>query len=121
MPAGPRAGRARRCADHLRPHTAQPLTSPGGGVPSLPSQAPLAEPTRLWLDGMLAGIFSRVAPSALAASPAVTLLWASQTGNAEALAERLAAHLNEAGVAVALSCMADYPPQQLASAGSVSG
>ncbi|WP_282874481.1 bifunctional nitrate reductase/sulfite reductase flavoprotein subunit alpha [Pseudomonas peli] len=94
-------------------------SNPGGGVPSLPSQAPLAEPTRLWLDGMLAGIFSRVAPSALAASPAVTLLWASQTGNAEALAERLAAHLSEAGVAVALSCMADYPPQQLASAGSV--
>ncbi len=94
-------------------------SNPGGGVPSLPSQAPLAEPTRLWLDGMLAGIFSRVAPAALAANPAVTLLWASQTGNAEALAERLAAYLNEAGVAVALSCMADYPPQQLASAGSV--
>ncbi|WP_347505382.1 bifunctional nitrate reductase/sulfite reductase flavoprotein subunit alpha [Pseudomonas anguilliseptica] len=94
-------------------------SNPGGGVPSLPSQAPLAEPTRLWLDGMLAGIFSRVAPAALATNPAVTLLWASQTGNAEALAERLAANLSEAGVAVALSCMADYPPQQLASAGSV--
>ncbi|OHC28748.1 MAG: reductase, partial [Pseudomonadales bacterium RIFCSPHIGHO2_02_FULL_60_43] len=93
--------------------------NPGGGVPSLPSQAPLAEPTRLWLDGMLAGIFSRVAPAALTASPAVTLLWASQTGNAEALAERLAAHLSEAGVAVALSCMADYPTEQLTSAGSV--
>jgi len=94
-------------------------SNPGGGVPSLPSQAPLAEPTRLWLDGMLAGIFSRVTPSALAATPAVTLLWASQTGNAEALAERLAAHLSEAGVAVALSCMADYPPEKLTNAGSV--
>ena len=94
-------------------------SNPGGGVPSLPSQAPLAESTRLWLDGMLAGMFSRITPSTSVASPAVTLLWASQTGNAEALAERLAAHLREAGVGVALSCMADYPPEKLASAGSV--
>ncbi|WP_415753973.1 molybdopterin-dependent oxidoreductase [Pseudomonas leptonychotis] len=94
-------------------------SNPGGGVPSLPSQAPLAEANRLWLDGMLAGMFSRSAPIAQATGPDVTLLWASQTGNAEALAERFAAQLHDAGVAVALSCMADYPLEKLASAGSV--
>ncbi|MDT4805575.1 Nitrate reductase [compost metagenome] len=106
--------------------------NPGGGVPSLPPHAPLAEPTRLWLDGLLAGMFSRVAlgaplqlggemPAALPAPIAqvpVTLLWASQTGNCEALAERFAARLNEAGCAVELAAMAGYPLEKLARAGT---
>ncbi|MBO3273779.1 bifunctional nitrate reductase/sulfite reductase flavoprotein subunit alpha [Pseudomonas schmalbachii] len=97
------------------------LRNHSDGVPCLPSHAPLATPARLWLDGMLAGLFSRVeagapANDAAMTAPAgkpVTLLWASQTGNAEALAERFAARLGEAGLAVELSSMADYPPAKL--------
>ncbi|PRA32887.1 bifunctional nitrate reductase/sulfite reductase flavoprotein subunit alpha [Pseudomonas poae] len=85
------------------------------GVPVLPDSAPLAKNSRLWLDGLLGGLFSRAAGITTAPSPAVTLLWASQTGNAEALAERFAKRLNDAGIAVELSAMADFPPEKLAS------
>ncbi|WP_160107158.1 bifunctional nitrate reductase/sulfite reductase flavoprotein subunit alpha [Pseudomonas izuensis] len=93
------------------------------GVPALPANAPLASDTRLWLDGVLGGLFSRVdcATPALAdsgesttPSPAVTLLWASQTGNAEGLAERFASRLRDKGIAVELSAMADFPASKLA-------
>ncbi|PWE41571.1 bifunctional nitrate reductase/sulfite reductase flavoprotein subunit alpha [Pseudomonas prosekii] len=90
------------------------------GVPALPANAPMAEGTRLWLDGLLGGLFSRVqsdvAPSVLADDnrPRVTMLWASQTGNAEALAQRFAARLREEGIAVDLSAMADFPASKLA-------
>ncbi|WP_043309225.1 bifunctional nitrate reductase/sulfite reductase flavoprotein subunit alpha [Pseudomonas sp. ML96] len=101
--------------------------NPMGGVPSLPSQAPLAEPTRLWLDGLLAGMFSRVAsgaPLQLAGEVSdgrtpVTLLWASQTGNTEALAERFAGQLRAAGCAVELAGMSGYPLEKLGSAGNL--
>ncbi|MCM2361383.1 bifunctional nitrate reductase/sulfite reductase flavoprotein subunit alpha [Pseudomonas sp. SR18] len=84
------------------------------GVPVMPASAPLAKDARLWLDGLLGGLFSR-ADSAPAAAPDVTLLWASQTGNAEALAERFAKRLREAGISVELSAMADFPASKLAS------
>lgn len=91
------------------------------GVPVLPLSAPMTADTRLWLDGVLGGLFSRIETTAspsdstqTQASPtAVTLLWASQTGNAEALAERFAGHLREAGIAVELSAMADFSPDKL--------
>ncbi|WP_137805161.1 bifunctional nitrate reductase/sulfite reductase flavoprotein subunit alpha [Pseudomonas sp. G(2018)] len=96
-----------------------------GGVPVLPANAPLATDTRLWLDGVLGGLFSRADTAVQALSdstellsasmPAVTLLWASQTGNAEALAERFASRLRDAGIAVELSAMADFPASKLAS------
>ncbi|WP_053138889.1 bifunctional nitrate reductase/sulfite reductase flavoprotein subunit alpha [Pseudomonas sp. MIACH] len=87
------------------------------GVPVMPSHAPLAKDTRLWLDGLLGGLFSRAEASAVTAPPppAVTLLWASQTGNAEALAERFAKRLRDAGISVELSAMADFPASKLAS------
>ncbi|MFL1386170.1 molybdopterin-dependent oxidoreductase [Pseudomonas tritici] len=85
-----------------------------GGVPTMPANAPLARESRLWLDGLLGGLFSRTDTIA-APSPAVTLLWASQTGNAEALAERFAKRLRDAGITVELSAMADFPASKLAS------
>lgn len=96
------------------------------GVPALPPNAPLADGTRLWLDGVLGGLFSRVESglprlgtsadsSPLPTAPAVTLLWASQTGNAEALAERFASRLRNSGIAVELSAMSDFPASKLAS------
>ncbi|NWC77058.1 molybdopterin-dependent oxidoreductase [Pseudomonas sp. P7759] len=84
------------------------------GVPTLPANAPLADASRLWLNGLLGGLFSHT-QSLAAPSPAVTLLWASQTGNAEALAERFAQRLRDAGITVELSAMADFPASRLAS------
>ncbi|QHF45154.1 reductase [Pseudomonas sp. S35] len=83
------------------------------GVPVMPASAPLAKDARLWLDGLLGGLFSRT-DTAPPSSPDVTLLWASQTGNAEALAERFAKRLREAGMSVELSAMADFPASKLA-------
>ncbi|MDF0528826.1 bifunctional nitrate reductase/sulfite reductase flavoprotein subunit alpha [Tsukamurella sp. 8F] len=75
---------------------------PAGEVPVLPAGAPLGTDTRAWVDGLIAGIFSRgeaLAPATaepdLPSGPRVTVVWASQTGTAEesaqACAERLAA------------------------------
>ena len=96
-----------------------------GGVPMLPDTAPLAPPARMWINGVLAGLFSRAAGSAApevplhapAAAQSITLLWASQTGNSEALAERLKGELEAAGIRVQASCMADYPAGELGKAG----
>ncbi|MGV8920499.1 MAG: molybdopterin-dependent oxidoreductase [Pseudomonas sp.] len=59
------------------------------------------------------------APSEPLQDPALTLLWASQTGNAEALAEGFAMRLRNAGLGVELSAMADYPPEKLERGGNL--
>ncbi|MFF2084995.1 molybdopterin-dependent oxidoreductase [Nocardia sp. NPDC058176] len=77
---------------------------PVTGQPVLPTSAPLSTQSRLWVDGLLAGMYSRGTDSATettadapTASP-VTVLWASQTGNAEELAATVAARLSEGGL-----------------------
>ena len=87
------------------------------GVPSLPATAPLAPARRLFVDGLLAGLFAQ--PQAQAAVPCHRVLWASQTGNGEALAERCAQGLREAGLMVALSSMESVSPAQLRGCASV--
>lgn len=106
--------------------------APPGGVPVLPATAPFAPATARWVDGVLAGMFSRTAtdtattPTAPAspdragtASPEVVttrrliVLWASQTGNAEEFAATAAARLTGTGHAPALLSMADLTPAQL--------
>ena len=78
------------------------------GVPTVPMSAPFDSATRLWVDGLLAGIFARteapaettLAPPDTPASPTrapIVVLWASQTGNAEELAGDIAARLAVAG------------------------
>ncbi|WP_331832060.1 bifunctional nitrate reductase/sulfite reductase flavoprotein subunit alpha [Pseudomonas sp. LH21] len=87
------------------------------GVPSLPATAPLAPARRLFVDGLLAGLFAQ--PQAQAAVPCHRVLWASQTGNGEALAERCAQRLREAGLKVELSSMESVSPTQLRGCASV--
>lgn len=94
---------------------------PVTGVPVLPESAPIAERSRIWIDGLLSGMYSRSAqPSSAAigagidpfgaadgdagagADPAaatrtVTVLWASQTGTAEDLAVALTTYLFDSG------------------------
>jgi sulfite reductase (NADPH) flavoprotein alpha-component len=106
-------------------------------VPVLPASAPFDAHHRLYVDGLLAGLYSRSRPSgntmtlpgasqpeATSASgvriarprPKVTLLWASQTGNTESLTERYATRLMESGFEIRTSCMGDYQASSLAKA-----
>ncbi|GAA3210008.1 bifunctional nitrate reductase/sulfite reductase flavoprotein subunit alpha [Actinocorallia longicatena] len=58
---------------------------PPGGVPVLPESAPFSAADAIWVNGVLAGMFSRAAPVA-AGGRELVVLWASQTGNAEEFA-----------------------------------
>ena len=112
------------------------------GVPTLPLSAPFDSSTRLWVDGLLAGIFARTeAPRSMPVIPAasppieatagppaapvpeaeavperapIVVLWASQTGNAEELAAEVAAQLGEAELPVVWHSMDDFPVAELA-------
>ncbi|MEM5313282.1 bifunctional nitrate reductase/sulfite reductase flavoprotein subunit alpha [Paraburkholderia sp. JHI869] len=106
------------------------------GVPMLPAHAPFPADTRVWLDGLLAGLFSRGEPVARTAAlavpgapeekphgvriahtrPKVVLLWASQTGNVESLVEQYATQLMESGFEIRTASMADYSLTNLAKA-----
>ncbi|MEU1805884.1 bifunctional nitrate reductase/sulfite reductase flavoprotein subunit alpha [Streptomyces sp. NPDC019937] len=93
-------------------------TAPGpsaratAAVPVLPQDAPFSPEHALWVNGVLAGAFSRApAPAPAAPAPAaapetaepgtavreVVVLWASQTGNAEDVAGAAARRLTETG------------------------
>ncbi|WP_042411355.1 bifunctional nitrate reductase/sulfite reductase flavoprotein subunit alpha [Streptacidiphilus carbonis] len=98
--------------------SALPLTD--GEIPVLPSGAPLERDHADWIDGMLAGMFSRSpgreAPgSEQSRQPTreVVVLWASQTGNAEEVATAVRDRLTQAGRTVALRDMADGAPDSL--------
>jgi sulfite reductase (NADPH) flavoprotein alpha-component len=92
-------------------------------VPCLPENAPFTPEQRAYLNGFLAGIFSRMpAPSALTgpAAPAeklvpLSILFGSQTGNAEKLAKRIAREAGQRGFAATVHELGKYPTAQLAS------
>ncbi|WP_432487361.1 molybdopterin-dependent oxidoreductase [Kineococcus sp. SYSU DK018] len=91
------------------------------GVPVLPPTAPFDDRTRAWVDGVLAGMFSR-APERAVQEPAghrVTVLWASQTGGAEERAAAFAEQLRAGGYAVDLRGMDTADPGSVARAGTV--
>jgi NADPH-dependent sulfite reductase flavoprotein alpha-component len=92
-------------------------TGPVVGVPVLPASAPVGEATRLWVDGLLAGAYSRQ-PSAQPDEPdkSVLVLWASQTGNAEALAQACSQQIADQGVRNRLVEMNDCGLDELAAA-----
>ncbi|MFC5745871.1 molybdopterin-dependent oxidoreductase [Actinomadura rugatobispora] len=88
------------------------------GVPVLPPTAPFGQDSALWVNGVLAGLYSRV-PAPVPAAEAggtgreMAVLWASQTGNAEEFAAATAERLTAAGHRVALRCMDDTDPRSL--------
>src|SRR4051794_2734860 len=72
-------------------------------VPYIPENAPFTPAQRAWLNGYLAGLFSSQ-PGGAAAAPAaapvkikISVLFGSETGNAEALAKRVAKAATQRG------------------------
>src|SRR3569623_96987 len=79
-------------------------------IPVIPESAPFNLEQRAWLNGFIAGLYSRVpigaaATAASAAKPAaptlapLTILFGSQTGTAESLAKRAAKEAGKRGFA----------------------
>ena len=98
--------------DDERRYLAGFLAGLGGGSPGtpvLPPTAPLRGDHALWVDGVLAGMFSRAPgePAPAAATRTVTVLWASQTGTAEDVARTVAHRLTDAGCTPRVVAMDD--------------
>jgi sulfite reductase (NADPH) flavoprotein alpha-component len=88
-------------------------------VPLIPDTAPFTPEQRAWLNGFLAGVFSRAAgaPAAPAAAQALaplTILFGSQTGTAENLAKKVAKEAGKRGFAATVLDMAQTDLAKLA-------
>ena len=80
----------------------------GAGVPVLPPHAPIEPSRAAWVDGLLAGMYSRgSAASESMPGKEIAVLWASQTGNAEQFAIEAARRLGENGWQPVLVNMAE--------------
>jgi sulfite reductase (NADPH) flavoprotein alpha-component len=95
--------------------------NPPDFIPVLPESAPFTAEQRAYLNGFLAGLLSRAPmPAATTAAPEekpltpLTILFGSQTGNAENLARRLAKEAGKRGFAATIHDLAKYPVAQLA-------
>jgi sulfite reductase (NADPH) flavoprotein alpha-component len=89
-------------------------------VPLIPETAPFSAEQRAWLNGFLAGIFSRspgaaTSPSPSAALTPLTILYGSQTGTAESLAKQISKEAGKRGFAPAILDMAAVSVDQLPS------
>ncbi|MFF4043931.1 molybdopterin-dependent oxidoreductase [Streptomyces sp. NPDC001816] len=107
------------------------IPSGAPGVPVLPPDAPFSPEHALWVNGVLAGMYSRTsavegspgssappAPSALSVGASrrqVVILWASQTGNAEEFATAAAERLTVDGHPASLLPMEEADPAALPS------
>ncbi|MFJ2240136.1 molybdopterin-dependent oxidoreductase [Streptomyces sp. NPDC087859] len=90
------------------------IDSGAPGVPVLPPDAPFSPEHAMWVNGVLAGMYSRSAP-APRTQPGreVVVLWASQTGNAEEFAGAVADRLSASGHRPLLVGMDDTDPGAL--------
>ncbi|MEU4892629.1 bifunctional nitrate reductase/sulfite reductase flavoprotein subunit alpha [Streptomyces sp. NPDC044780] len=108
------------------------IPSGAPGVPVLPPDAPFSPEHAQWVNGVLAGMYSRAeatpatahraggspgasAPAADAPRRQVVILWASQTGNAEEFATATAERLTADGHAASRVSMAEADPAALPS------
>ncbi|MCX4814470.1 bifunctional nitrate reductase/sulfite reductase flavoprotein subunit alpha [Streptomyces sp. NBC_01239] len=93
------------------------IESGAPGVPTLPPDAPFSAEHALWVNGVLAGMYSRSTPAPPQQQPPPTrqivVLWASQTGTAEELAAATAERLGSAGHRATLVGMDEADPGTL--------
>lgn len=86
-------------------------------IPQIPDTAPFTEEQRAWLNGFLAGVFSRAAASAASSAGApltpLTIVYASQTGTAESLAKKAAKTASARGFAPAVLDVASVSAESL--------
>src|SRR5438445_12205124 len=91
--------------------------------PVIPDNAPFSADQRAWLNGFLAGLFSRSSAAATApATPALaplTILFGSQTGTAERLAKRAAKEAGKRRFVPTVLDMAQPEPAKLAAENNV--
>ncbi|MGW7647024.1 molybdopterin-dependent oxidoreductase [Streptomyces bobili] len=96
------------------------------GVPVLPPDAPFSPDHAFWVNGTLAGMYSRTAAgtgtgtrtgsaSQLPAGRRVVILWASQTGNAEEVAASTADRIAAGGHTASVVAMDEADPAALPS------
>ncbi|MEU9910701.1 bifunctional nitrate reductase/sulfite reductase flavoprotein subunit alpha [Streptomyces sp. NPDC051001] len=90
------------------------IDSGAPGVPVLPPDAPFSPEHAMWVNGVLAGMYSRTA-QAPRTQPGreVVVLWASQTGNAQEFAGAVADRLSASGHRPLLAGMDDTDPGTL--------
>jgi sulfite reductase (NADPH) flavoprotein alpha-component len=90
-------------------------------IPVIPESAPFTPEQRAYLNGFLAGLFSRTQSTPIPAAPVakplepLTILFGSQTGNCEKLAKRVAKTAGNHDFAPTIHDLAKYPTTQLAS------
>ncbi|MEU0179107.1 bifunctional nitrate reductase/sulfite reductase flavoprotein subunit alpha [Streptomyces massasporeus] len=94
------------------------LGSGAPGVPVLPPDAPFSPEHALWVNGVLAGMYSRTGAAVpqddRPAGREIVVLWASQTGNAEEFATATAERLTSTGHRTTLVGMDDADVGRLA-------
>lgn len=86
-------------------------------IPFIPDNAPFTPEQRVWLNGLLAGMFSSAPatqPQATNSGRRIAVLYASQSGTAEGLARKLAKELKAAGHVPFVSTLVGYTPAALA-------
>lgn len=94
------------------------MSQPSNLVPFIPDNAPFSEEQRAWLNGFLAGLYSSASANGVAAEAAepgrpLTILWGSQTGNAESLAKKTAKEAGVRGFNAEVFDMEAYPQERL--------
>lgn len=96
-------------------------------APTIPESAPFSHEQRLWLNGFLAGYFARkpspqttperTSPSTV--GKPLRICYGSQTGTAQALANRFAAYATKRGFNAQVTDLADYSKLQWTSESNV--
>lgn len=85
-------------------------------LPEIPSSAPFTTTQRLWLNGYLAALHSRADSSSVVDGPPkerVLVLYASQSGNSETLAEGFGEQLTTAGFEAPVLAMDEFAAEDL--------
>ncbi|NLE80737.1 MAG: sulfite reductase subunit alpha [Rhodococcus sp.] len=90
-------------------------------LPYIPQDAPFSDEQRVWLSGFLAAMSTRLAAPAAdtagaEAAPPMQILYGSQTGNAEGVAEDAAAAAKAQGFAPSVCALDDIDLERLAAA-----